>query len=96
MSGSLEEEEASCWTESETRFLVGKPNLGERRGEAGGLGVVRLSTAICSNEIGQFPRMFPKKLHTIQVKIRNSSNQLFTRYSKQRVQIEAVRPLFVQ
>jgi hypothetical protein len=72
MSGSLEEEGVSCLSESETRarFRVGKHNLGERRGEVGGLGVVRRWTAICCNEIGEYTRMIPKKLHTIQVKIR--------------------------
>ena len=71
MGGSLEEEGASC-SESETRarFRVGKPNLGERRGGVGGLAVVRRWTAICWNEIGEYTRMIPKKLHTIQVKIR--------------------------
>ena len=66
-------------SESETRarFRVGKDNLGERRGEVGGLGVVRRWTAICSNEIGEYTRMIPKKLHTIQVKIRKSKMNAF-------------------
>ena len=97
VSGNLEEEGVSCCSESETRarFRVGKPNLGERRGGVGGLAVVRRWTAICWNEIGEYTRMIPKKLHTIQVKIRANENQNFSRFYHQRVQIEAVHPLFI-
>ena len=52
VGGSLEEDGVSCCSESEGRgrFRVGRPNLGERRGEGGGLAVVRRWTAIAGTK----------------------------------------------